>query len=77
MPVLTVGGYHPAPDVESINSKFGQKLLYVKRSTNLRWLYGDTCTIKRSQKNTNDKIMDKTTYTQWKFNIISNIQGIT
>jgi len=44
-PILNYGaeiwGYHKAPEVESILSKFCRKLLCVKRSTNLDAMYGE------------------------------------
>ena len=36
-----IWGHHPAPDVESIHSKFCRKLLCVRRSSNLDSLYGE------------------------------------
>jgi hypothetical protein len=37
-----VWGYHEAPDIEKIHSKFCRKILSVKQSTNLDAIYGET-----------------------------------
>jgi len=36
-----VWGYHNAPDIENIHTRFLRRLLNVKKSTNLSALYGE------------------------------------